>query len=98
MIQVYVNRGMWIAECECRHAVALAPCGEGVEGVDWPADTERLHCVCSRGVQAVQWPSQRAAIERVLVRRPVENRNWRPHETIADLRLENAAHHSELVA
>lgn len=97
VIQAYVNRGMWIAECECRHAIGLEPCGDAViEGVKWPQDTTTLRCVCGK-TQAIQMPSERAAIEAALDARPVVNRNWYPHETVADLRIENAVHHEELV-
>lgn len=97
MILAYVYQGMWVAEHACRHAIALAPCGDAViEGVDWPKDTTRMHCACG-AIESIQLPFERAQIEAVLNARPPVNRNWYPHETVADLRLENAAHAKELV-
>lgn len=97
MILAYVYHGMWVAEHKCRHAIALMPCGNSeIEGVDWPKDTARLRCVCG-AVEAIQMPSERKKIEEQLNKRPLENRNWYPGETVADLRLENAAHHEELL-
>lgn len=41
----------------------------------------------------VIFPADREAIERLLILRPnPDNRNWLPHETVEDLRKENAEH------
>lgn len=43
--------------------------------------------------RVVKFPNDRAAIEGLLVLRPnPNNRNWLPHETIDDLKKENAEH------
>lgn len=54
------------------------------------------HClnaaVGSRSIPVI-WPKEASEIEALLERRPfVVNRNWEPHETIADLAHENASH------
>ncbi len=96
MIHAYVNRGVWFAECVCKYALALEPCGDSdIPGIAWPQDTTKLMCVCGR-VDIVQFPSNKLEIETTLSARQVVNRNWYQHETIADLRIENALHHKEL--
>lgn len=45
----------------------------------------------------VVYPEERAEIERILMLRPNPlNRNWLPHETIADLIAENLEHGIEV--
>jgi hypothetical protein len=46
---------------------------------------------CGRSFRA-DFPDDRTDIERVLLARPEENRNWSPGETVDQLRAENAAH------
>lgn len=41
---------------------------------------------------AITWPKEKDEIEQVLRMRPVENMNWEPGETLADLRQENEEH------
>jgi hypothetical protein len=97
MIVAYVNRGMWIAECKCKNAIALMPiAGAVIEGISWPQDTTVFRCQCGIA-SAVIMPVERDEIEALLIKRPEVSRNWWAHETIADLRLENAAHSKELI-
>jgi hypothetical protein len=98
MLQAYVNRGMWIAECPCRNAIALEPCGNAkIDGVDWPQRRDGWRCNVCGVFHAIAMPPQRGEIEALLDLRPVQQRNWYWHETVADLRIENALHHEELV-
>jgi hypothetical protein len=98
MIVAYVNRGMWIAECQCKNAIALMPiAGAVIEDINWPQDTTVLHCRNCGLSSAVIMPVERDEIEALLIMRPEVSRNWWAHETIADLRLENAAHSKELI-
>ena len=80
-----VRQGKWLALC---------PCG-GAEKV-WE-EGQMMCCSCLNGHAAHQFlrtefPQQRAAIEAILEFRPVENRNWEPPETVADLARENRDH------
>jgi hypothetical protein len=43
-------------------------------------------------VFTVEWPLWIAEIEAVMAERPIPNRNWYPHETLADLLAENVEH------
>lgn len=98
IIQAYVYLGMWVAECECKHALALEPLsGTIVEGVKWwPKRLDVFACDNCGKVSSIQMPAERGEIERLLKLRPVQNRNWYTRETIADLRIENAVHAKEL--
>ena len=87
VVQAEVNQGRWLARCSfC----------SGAELID-PQDL-RFYCLsCDMEAAGRRWlpvklPVQRAAIEAALLKRPKEeHRNWRPGETVADLRRENAA-------
>lgn len=43
------------------------------------------------------FPLERQAIEDLLIKRPLVNRNWYPSESTAVLEAENEAHHGELL-
>lgn len=78
----YVNHSRWAADCPegCSDAEFADP--------KWP----RFVCTkCGSGVWPVRFPKDRLAIEALLLLRPEENRNW-SGESLADLRIENAAH------
>jgi len=77
--RAYVNRGRWIAECECRHAAQVS------SGDEW-------RCPVCGTRYVVLWPADRVAIQDALRQRPVENQNWLPTETINDLLAENIEH------
>lgn len=90
-----VNHGVWIAPCPC--GARGTPSPGGVVFFDTP-----LVC-CARcgnqgvggGWRRVEIPpeNERALIEMVLLCRPnVEDRNWEPGESVADLIAQNAAH------
>lgn len=90
-----IHHGVWIARCPC-----------GARGVPRPGSIVDVACPlvwCVRcGNQAVGggWrpvllppEEDRAAIEAVLLCRPsVEDRNWEPGETLADLAAQNREH------
>jgi len=98
MLEAYVNRGMWVAECQCKNALALAPiAGAVIEGVDWPKDPSVFDCRNCGQTHSVMMPVQRAEIEAILIVRPEPSRNWFTYETVADLRIENALHSKELI-
>lgn len=77
----------WIADCpDCRagssyvwlegpHAMFCLPCGNAGIGHRW---------------RPVAVPAERAAIERLLLARPVGQMAWRPTESLDRLREENA--------
>lgn len=77
----YFNHGRWVVDCPCRAGVLVSP-----------GDKDARCIACSTRLD-VKWPAaqSRAAAEKLLASRPVENRNWFPdRETLADLRAENA--------
>lgn len=86
MIKAYVNHNRWIAECpHCKWAIQVVN------------ETE-MTCGNCHATDSIQYPNDRDAIDEVLSLRPnEENRNWYPYETLADLRIENAAHSKEIV-
>lgn len=79
----YINHGRWISEClDCHSGIAMHP--------DW-TDGRCFHC--GAVYSNVVFPAARAALEEALVLRPaLENRNWQPPETVADLLAENKEH------
>lgn len=92
-----VNWGIWIASCDCGALSSKVPAPGGVVFFDGPG-AALVWCVrCRNGSTGRGWrpvagppPAVRAAIEAVLVLRPnVEDRNWDPSETIADLVAQN---------
>lgn len=87
-VPVVVNNGRWIVEC---------PSGDG--GAQMASREDRrfmcLECLnaeVSGQWRPVVWPADVAGIEAVLSQRGQANRNWLPHETVADLQAENEAH------
>ena len=85
------NFGRWLIDCP--------DCNTGwVCRIETPSilvdGRGRAHTECTCGaVLVVQFPNEKAEIEALLDLRPAPaNRNWRPTETIFDLRIENAAH------
>ncbi len=85
-VTAYIQGGRWVAECPD------PDCGGALE-VD--REDPRFFCpVCTTPDWfAVVFPRSADALEAELVKRPVPHtRNWLPHETLADLRAENAAH------
>lgn len=82
VVSAEANWGRWIVRCLiCADALKLAP------------RTPLFQCwTC--GLEAeVLWPVNTAAIERLLMMRPLEQtRNWLPGETLTDLLEENVLH------
>lgn len=84
-LAVVLNQGRWIVCCPDCNGAQLASqadprflcneCGNIANGSAW---------------RPLIWPSNRAAIEAALDRRLIQNQNWVPGETIADLLAENA--------
>lgn len=82
-----VEQGRWLADCECG----------GAEYVDLELP---LFMCCNDWNRAdehkwrrVVLPADRERIEQLLLARPnIENRNWRPRESVEDLEAENVAH------
>lgn len=96
-VQAYINHGRWIAECPsgCGHAVIATVstpyflctnCGPRTNEGQW------FHIV---------FPDDRQGVETELLKRPetpatppnmpymVNTRNWKPSESVNDLRVEN---------
>lgn len=81
-VEAEINHGRWIARCQCGGAECVDP--------DWPF---LVCCSCGAGPQNIRFPRDRKQIESELLKRPDRTtRNWRPGETLADLRQENAEH------
>lgn len=85
----YVNHGRWVADCPseyCNGAVGVTPghaflCGSCLN----------IEVGCR--YRLVEWPQERGGIEEALAARPTpEVANWRPGETVRELREETAAH------
>ena len=85
-VSVRIEQGRWLAECwwcgglqraaRTDHRFLCDQCYNA------PAEGKWLRTV---------WPEEATEIERLLIERPVPNRNWRPGESVDDLRRENAA-------
>ena len=89
----FVNRGRWVAMC---------PFGCGSAQV--VSETEKYFYCCGKSgcyneaadfnAVPVIWPNEKmkGQIYEILSRRPRENQNWFPHESLTDLKVENLAH------
>lgn len=94
MIAAFIDHDRFIAECpRCHWAIQGTPeelarsfvCGVLPDG-------RNLGQGCGFS-DRVQIPAEAETIRRVLNARPrSEDRNWKPGETVADLRIENAVH------
>jgi hypothetical protein len=81
----YANHGRWVIDCPfgCGNARMA------YEGVGFWCDECGNAEVGGQELDVV-WPDDRDDIEDVLARRPREpNRNWFPHESVPQLRVEN---------
>lgn len=81
-IPAYINHNRWVADCPiCNGAELASP------------ESPFFRCANCGFEAGVQFPANRQGIEAVLAHRPhLLNRNWRPGESIADLRAENIGH------
>ncbi len=91
-LQAFVNHGKWLVRCE-------NPSCTGAEKV-WEEGLV-MCCSCLNGHVAHQYlttefPANRMEIEEVLEFRAMDNRNWEPSETLADLQIENIEHDLEV--
>jgi hypothetical protein len=92
---VYRNRDWWVAMCPgpyCDNATFFGVSERGEVGGLTP---EYMMCGTCGGAWPAKWPSadMRHGVEQLLADRPdVRNRNWLPHESLADLLWENLEH------
>ena len=89
-VKARVNHGRWIVDCECNGAMlAFEEC--------------IFMCPsCLNGPHKHQYrrlifPRSRKRIEAVLIERPLDKRNWYPHETVTQLEAQNKVHKAELL-
>ncbi len=96
----YLACDVWVAHCPrpyCRGAEHHGVQDSGIGPVVGGLGATQYVCIQGRckGVYPARWPDpeMRAGIERLLALRPDwATRSWLPHETLADLMLENAEH------
>lgn len=94
-----VNHGRWIASCSCGMPGSL-PTPGCIVFLDGPWALLGWCVRCGNQGWGGGWrrivvppPEERARIEAVLLCRPnVEDRNWEPDETVADLLAQNREH------
>jgi hypothetical protein len=85
-VHARANHGRWIVDCpDCSNAQMACPsdhrfmcneCANALNGGFW---------------RPVIWPKNRPEIDKLLMVRPLANRNWDPGETVVLLKLENKA-------
>lgn len=94
IVKVYFNWGRWIADCPSLVC-------KGAEKLERWQRSSLCRCrdtqICLHGeycgtIYEVEWPAFADEIEALMGVRPLENRNWWPGETVADLEAENVAH------
>jgi len=89
----YLSHGRWVIDCpNCNLGYVVHI--ESPFAIFDAKNTPFSNCIkCGWKPTAVQFPAEYPEICRLTSLRPKEiNRNWRPPETIFDLRIENAAH------
>ena len=89
-VQAFVNRGRWLVKCECGGAEHAWE--EGLFMCRSCFNSGHGHCV-----RKAVFPDKRTEIEKLLDTRPLANRHWFTHETVADLKRENKEHRKELL-
>lgn len=80
--RLHISRDYWIAECP------NVPCGYAIVACH---DILIMFCP-NHGEFDIEWPEDWQEIEKVLDKRPENNRNWLPGETVDDLKQENRSH------
>ena len=84
----YVNHGRWVADCPTPHCA-----GAIVLYRDTFLCGNCLNVECGYRYRMVLWPAEKGVVEETLSKRFLpETANWRPGETMQQLRSENAAH------
>ena len=89
-LHAYVNRGRWIVKCACG-------------GAEYAFEGGLFMCrSCWNGGHAhkyrhIIWPENRSKIEGLLLRRPLDCRNWYSGEPLSQLAVENSLHAAELL-
>jgi len=86
-VQAEVNHGRWLVRC---------PACAGAEEAD-PQEPVFYCLSCGNSdndghVMTVVFSDDRETIEKILLLRPMENRNWKTRETLQDLVIENLEH------
>lgn len=91
MTRAFLNWGRWKVNCPSPVCLGASLVEPGQTAVICKC---RDQGVCQHGplcaaLQHIVWPADVTAIEEAVSARPLENRNWYPHETVADLLREN---------
>lgn len=82
IIQAEVNWGRWIVECPHCHNAEFASFTEPYFMCSW--------CANQGGKWVnVDFPKNREQIEHLLMKRPEQNQNWKPGETVKQLAADN---------
>ncbi len=89
-LQAYVNHGRWVVKCECGGA-------EKAWEEGWFMCQSCFNSRHKHQYRRSVFPKSREAIEKLLALRPLINRNWRPGESLAQLKAENQEHRAELL-
>lgn len=89
-LKAYINRGRWIIQCECG-------------GAEYAWDDGLFMCQScfnsnnGHKYRKFVFPRNRVRIEKLLLVRPLTNRNWFANEPISNLEAENVEHAAELI-
>ena len=89
-LKVYVNKGRWAIKCECNSAEYSFE--DGIFMCQSCFNTRHKH-----QYRRYVFPRSRKRIEAILLERPLDNRNWWPHETVTQLEADNNKHAAELL-
>ena len=89
-LRAYVNYGRWCVKCECGG-------GEFAWDEGWMMCRSCFNAKHGHKYRPVVFPKDKERIEQILMVRPLDNRNWRPGESISDLQAENERHSAELL-
>jgi hypothetical protein len=86
-VQAEVNHSRWIANCPfCNSSSYVSEQWPFFFCIDCGMKENKSH------VMGVVFPASKDQIEALLSARPIENRNWTPKETKADLHKDNQKH------
>ncbi len=89
-VRARVDHGRWIVDCECKGAVFAFD--EGIFMCSSCLNAEHKH-----QYRHLIFPRNRKRIERILLERPLDNRNWYLGETVTQLEADNKIHKAELL-